>query len=75
MSCFASSSRYGAWLPWSVAHIYLLIGSKNPLVVSLDWLWSYFTFQRGSRLITGDMPPPDARKQAATSVERTSELA
>jgi NADH:ubiquinone reductase (H+-translocating) len=42
-----------AWLVWSVAHIYFLIGFRNRLIVALDWLWSYLTFQRGARIITG----------------------
>jgi NADH:ubiquinone reductase (H+-translocating) len=56
-----------AWLLWCVAHIFYLIGFRNRLVVAMSWLWSYVTFQRGARLITGlsgsnarDMPmPPD----------------
>ncbi len=42
-----------AWLIWSVAHIYYLIGFRNRLAVAIDWLWSYLTYQRGARLITG----------------------
>lgn len=42
-----------AWLIWTVAHIYFLIGFRNRLIVALNWLWAYFTFQRGARLITG----------------------
>ncbi len=42
-----------AWLLWCVAHIYFLIGFRNRLLVTLDWLWAYVTFERGSRLITG----------------------
>jgi NADH dehydrogenase len=42
-----------AWIIWSVAHIYFLIGFRNRLAVALHWLWSYVTFQRGTRLITG----------------------
>jgi len=42
-----------AWVLWSVAHIYFLIGFRNRLVVVLNWLWNYVTFQRGTRLITG----------------------
>ena len=34
-------------------HVSFLIGFRNRLVVMLDWLWSYFTFQSGARLITG----------------------
>jgi NADH dehydrogenase len=46
-------SGFPAWLLWSTAHIYFLIGFRNRIIVSLDWLASYFTFGRGARLITG----------------------
>jgi NADH:quinone reductase (non-electrogenic) len=46
------------WLFWSVLHIYFLIGLRNRFVVAFTWLWSYLTFQRGARLITGPEPPP-----------------
>jgi NADH:ubiquinone reductase (H+-translocating) len=39
------------WLFWSAVHIYFLIGVRNRLVVAVNWLWSYVTFQRGARLI------------------------
>ena len=42
-----------AWLLWSVAHIYFLIGFRNRAVVAMNWAWNYVTFQRGTRLITG----------------------
>ena len=42
-----------AWLIWSGAHIYFLIGFRNRMVVAMEWLWSYVTYQRGARLITG----------------------
>ena len=44
---------FPAWLLWSIAHIYFLIGFRNRLAVVLSWSWSYVTFQRGTRLITG----------------------
>jgi hypothetical protein len=42
-----------ACLIWTVAHIYFLIGFRNRMIVALNWLWAYFTFQRAARLITG----------------------
>lgn len=42
-----------AWLLWSAVHVSFLIGFRNRMVVMLDWLWSYVTFQSGARLITG----------------------
>lgn len=41
------------WLVWSLVHVYYLIGFRNRLAVAVDWAWSYLTFDRGSRLITG----------------------
>jgi NADH:ubiquinone reductase (H+-translocating) len=41
------------WLTWGLAHIYFLIGFRNRFSVALDWTWSYLTFERGARLITG----------------------
>jgi NADH:ubiquinone reductase (H+-translocating) len=45
-----------AWFVWSFAHIYFLIGFRNRLVVAMDWIWAYLTFQRGARLITASDP-------------------
>jgi NADH dehydrogenase len=42
-----------AWVFWSVAHIYFLIGARHRISVAIDWLWDYVTFQRGARLISG----------------------
>jgi NADH dehydrogenase len=42
-----------AWLAWSFAHIWFLIGFRNRLFVLIDWAWAYFTYDRGVRLITG----------------------
>jgi NADH dehydrogenase len=46
-------SGFLAWLAWSVAHIFFLIGFRNRITVMLDWAWSYVTYSRGARLITG----------------------
>jgi NADH:quinone reductase (non-electrogenic) len=42
-----------AWWFWGFAHIYFLIGLRNRVLVMVQWLWNYLTFQRGARLITG----------------------
>lgn len=44
-------SGFLAWVAWSVVHIFFLIGFRNRLLVSLQWLWSYFRYRRGARLI------------------------
>jgi NADH dehydrogenase len=40
-----------AWAFWGAVHIFYLLGVRNRLVVLLDWLWAYVTFERGARLI------------------------
>jgi NADH dehydrogenase len=46
-------SGLAAWLLWSLAHVYFLIGFRNRSAVAMNWAWNYATFQRGTRLITG----------------------
>jgi NADH dehydrogenase len=46
-------SGLSAWLLWSLAHVWFLVGFRNRVSVFLDWIWSYVTYQRGARLITG----------------------
>ena len=52
-----------AWWLWGVAHIYFLIGVRAPFIVATQWFWSYITFGKGSRLITGVMPLFDVPKE------------
>jgi NADH dehydrogenase len=40
------------WLFWSIVHVYFLIGLRNRILVAVNWLWEYLTFQRGARLIS-----------------------
>lgn len=46
-------SGFLAWIAWLSIHIFFLIGFRNRLWVLAGWAWSYVTFQRGARLITG----------------------
>jgi NADH dehydrogenase len=41
-----------AWWLWLFVHILYLAGFRNRASVLLEWGYSYFTYQRGSRLIT-----------------------
>ncbi|MDX1671149.1 MAG: NAD(P)/FAD-dependent oxidoreductase [Balneolaceae bacterium] len=45
-------SGFFAWLLWSLVHIFFLIGFRNRFRVFVEWMWFYFTFKRGVRLIT-----------------------
>jgi NADH dehydrogenase len=51
-------SGFVAWLAWLFVHIFFLIGFRNRIIVLIQWAWSYLTYERGARLITGrtDLP-------------------
>jgi NADH:ubiquinone reductase (H+-translocating) len=51
-------SGFLAWLAWLFIHIFFLIGFRNRIIVLVQWAWSYFTYERGARLITGDVHLP-----------------
>ena len=51
-------SGYFAWLAWLFVHVFFLIGFRNRLIVLIQWAWSYITYERGARLITGDTKLP-----------------
>jgi NADH dehydrogenase len=48
-----------AWLTWIFVHIFFLIGFRNRIMVLLQWGWSYVTYSRGARLITGEARTPN----------------
>jgi len=67
-------SGFGAWLAWVAVHLQFLATSSLRLTVFLQWVWTYVTGQRGSRLIVNhhesepETPATDnATKAAAAS--------
>ena len=54
-------SGFLAWLTWLLVHIYYLVDFRNRTIVIINWAWSYLTYRRGARLITGRCP---SRKDA-----------
>ena len=59
----AHLSGFAAWITWATVHIFFLIGFRNRLRVAASWFWTYLTFNRGARLITGDQRLPGWREQ------------
>lgn len=57
---------HAAWLLWAVVHVYLLVSFEKRLLVSVQWLWRYFTYQRGARLITTSSPQISNEKREDT---------
>lgn len=56
-------SGFPAWVTWLIVHIYFLIGFRNRIFVLFEWAYTYFTFTRGARLITGDQHLPGWNEQ------------
>lgn len=50
-----------AWVLWLFVHLLKLVGLRNRLVVLTNWVWNYFTYDRGVRIITGR--GPDSRRE------------
>jgi NADH:ubiquinone reductase (H+-translocating) len=44
---------FPAWLAWLGVHLVFLVGFRNRVAVLLQWAYSYFTYKRGARIITG----------------------
>jgi NADH dehydrogenase len=68
-------SGYFAWLAWLFVHIFFLIGFRNRIIVLIQWAWSYLTYERGARLITGDTTLPgwqNAESESQTAVAARS---
>jgi NADH:ubiquinone reductase (H+-translocating) len=65
-------SGFLAWLSWLFVHIFFLIGFRNRFVVMFQWAWSYFTFERGVRLITGN-PETVAQQTSARPASRSGD--
>lgn len=54
-----------AWWTWLLVHIMYLAGFRNRAVVLIEWGYSFFTYDRGSRLITGPFVVPKRSRQSS----------
>ncbi len=60
-------SGFIAWLSWLFIHILFLIGFRNRLLVIIQWAWSYVTYERAARLITGSKYLPGWNAETSAS--------
>lgn len=60
-----------AWLAWMGVHLLFLMGFRNKLVVFINWLWSYITYDKGARLI---IRPFVKNKPVESTVEETANV-
>jgi len=74
-------SGWFAWVLWSTVHIFYLASLWNRIQVFATWIWAYFTYQRGVRILTPDSldvegmkgTPPlvQSRQQAETGTQQS----
>lgn len=62
-----------AWVFWLFLHIMYLVGFRNRISVLIQWAYSYFTYQRGVRLITnperhGELVPTSSKENTEKSI-------
>jgi len=57
-----------------LVQIYLLIGLRNRLAVFVNWTWSWITYGRGARLITGRLRSAGARRIAEDGSVRADRI-
>ncbi len=62
-----------AWVMWMFVHVLFLVGFRNRVLVTLQWAWSYFSYDRGSRLITGRAEGPLVRGLTEKRLPSTEE--
>ena len=57
-----------AWVLWIFIHLMNLVGFRNKLVVLINWVWSYITYDRSIRLIFGGsrIVPADSTKPSSS---------
>jgi len=42
---------FTAWFVWIFVHLMAILGQKNKLLIFINWLWNYFTYDQSLRLI------------------------
>jgi NADH dehydrogenase len=45
------TSGFFAWTIWMLVHLFSLIGARNRIIVFINWIWNYFTYDHSLRLI------------------------
>jgi NADH dehydrogenase len=63
---------FAAWLSWLLVHLIFLVGLRNRIQVFIQWVWAYFTYARGARLIYGPFQPAVPPSEQRPAIEEVS---
>ena len=55
------SQGFFAWVLWLVVHLRSILGVKNKMMVMLNWLWKYVSYNDSIRMITYATKPKEVR--------------
>ena len=50
-------SGFFAWFVWLFVHLFSIIGTRNKIMVFINWVWNYFTYDQSLRLIMKSKEP------------------
>ncbi|HMT28983.1 MAG TPA: NAD(P)/FAD-dependent oxidoreductase [Bacteroidia bacterium] len=48
---FLKLQGFPAWIVWMAVHLMTIVGFRNRLIVFINWVWSYLSYDRAIRLI------------------------
>jgi NADH dehydrogenase len=51
-----------AWFTWLFVHLFAILGSKNKVIVFLNWVWNYFTYDQSLRLVIKPWKKPEVKE-------------
>jgi NADH dehydrogenase len=61
-----------AWLIWMSLHLFLILGVKNRIIVFINWIYNYFTYDQSLRLIFKEFYRP---RQKVEAIKQTTDAA
>jgi NADH dehydrogenase len=61
-----------AWMMWMFVHLFLIVEFRNKIVIFGNWVWNYFTYDRGTRLIIRPFNRPAVKEAQNHSEEKES---
>jgi NADH:ubiquinone reductase (H+-translocating) len=72
---FLKLSGFLAWIFWMFIHVFYLLEFDNKIIVTIQWAWSYFTSNRGARLITAPGEQPTVKLDDDSDLKSSPRLA
>ena len=57
------SQGFFAWILWLVVHLRSILGVKNKMMVLLNWLWKYVSYNDSIRMITYATKPREVQER------------